>query len=192
MPGRFFPLVMLLGISTALFAQSERPARYQLYGGYSYLSNTFNGIPGSRQSLNGWDASIAFPSWHGLRFKIDSFAYRGTNIGAQQDAFFVLGGAQYSRRLGRETIFVEGLAGDGGLNRYWGPNQAPGETASFSSVLGGGIDTPIARHFAFRVDGGYQYSNFALINNVQLILPVRIPGLPNNFGRISSGLVWGF
>jgi hypothetical protein len=24
------------------------------------------------------------------------------------------------------------------------------------------------------------------------LVPYRIPGLPNNFGRISSGLVWQF
>jgi hypothetical protein len=101
-----------------------------------------------------------------------------------------MGGGQCNLRLHRETVFVEGLAGDGGLNRNWDEPKAPGETASFSAVLGGGLDTAISRRFAFRVDGGYQHANFALVGNNNV--PYRTPGLPNNFGRISSGLVWRF
>jgi hypothetical protein len=59
-------------------------------------------------------------------------------------------------------------------------------------VLGGGLDTPISRTLAFRVSGGYQWSNFKLINSIVQIEPVQTPGLPNNFWRISSGLVWSF
>jgi hypothetical protein len=55
-------LIALLCLSSALHAQSKAPASYQIYGGYTFLSNTFNGVPGSRQPLNGWDASMAFPS----------------------------------------------------------------------------------------------------------------------------------
>lgn len=178
--------------SEAAAVQTEAPPRYQIYGGYSYLSNTFNGVPGARQSLNGWEAALAFPPWHGLRFKIDTIQFRGTNSGAPQNAFFILGGEQWGKRLGRETLFVEGLAGDVGLNQNWGPNQHPGGTASFSTYVGGGMDFRIQRHFAFRAGGGYQYSNFALIQSVKYTQPYRIPGLPNNFGRITSGFVWMF
>jgi hypothetical protein len=147
-------------------------------------------VPGSHQPLNGWDASVAFPSWHDLRFKIDVYAYRGTNLGAPQQPFFIMGGGQYSRRFGRESVFVEGLMGDGGLNRNWGAGGTTGETASFAALVGGGLDTPLTRHIAFRVDGGFQYSYFALAG--QYSAPYRIPGLPTDFARISSGLVWQF
>jgi hypothetical protein len=166
--------------------------RFQHYGSYAFLSNSFNRLLGERQPLKGWDSSIAFPAWHNLRFKIDVSGYLGTNQGASQKSVFIMGGAQYFHRFGRESAFVEALAGDGGLPRYWGPNQAPGETASWVSVLGGGLDTPISQRFAFRVSGGYQWSNFKLINNVAQIEPIQTPGLPNNFWRISSGLVWSF
>jgi hypothetical protein len=192
MPSRFFSLVALLCFSSSLHAQQAARARYQLYGGYSLLSNSFNGVPGSRQPLNGWDASIAFPPWRSLRFKIDTSGYRGTNLGAQQSAFFIMGGGQYGWHFGKEAVFVEGLAGDGGLNRYWGANQTPGETASFSTLVGGGLDTPLTRHFAFRVEGDYFWTNFALVQSVSTLIPYRIPGLPNNFGRISTGCVWRF
>ena len=191
MPSRLFSLIALLCLSSALHAQKEAPARYQIYGGYSYLSNSLDGVTGSHQPLNGFDAGVAFPSWHNLRFKVDVSAYRGTNLGAPQHPYFIMGGGQYSWRIKRESVFVEGLAGNGGANKTWGADGATGQTASFSALVGGGLDTPITRHIAFRVEGGFQYSYFALEHSVTFG-PYRIPGLPTNFGRISSGLVWQF
>ncbi len=191
MPYSLLSLIALLSLSSALHAQSGPPAHYQIYGGYTFLSNSLNGVPGSRQPLSGFDASVAFPSWHNLCFKIDAASYRGTNLGAPQHPYFIMGGGQYDWRIGRESVFVEGLAGVGGANRSWAANGAIGQTASFSSLVGGGLDTVLTRHIAFRVEGGYQYSYFALEHSVTLV-PYRIPGLPSNFGRISSGLVWQF
>lgn len=191
MPSRFFSLIALLCLSASLRAQSEAPARYQIFGGYSFLSNSLNGVNGSHHPLNGLDASIAFPPWHSLRFKIDTAAYIGTNLGAPQHPYFIVGGGQYTWRIGRESVFVEGLAGTGAANKTWAANGAIGQTASFASFVGGGLDTPLRRRIAFRVEGGYQYSYFALVQAISLV-PYRIPGLPNNFGRISSGLVWQF
>jgi hypothetical protein len=191
MPFRLFLPIALLCLSSALQAQSEPRARYQIFGGYSFLSNSLDGVAGSHQPVNGWDAAVAFPSWHRLRFKIDVAAYRGTNLGAPQHPYFILGGAQYTWRFGRESVFVEGLGGTGGANKTWAANNAQGQTASFASLIGGGLDTPLTRRIAFRVEGGYQYSYFALERPMTLV-PYRIPGLPNNFGRISSGLVWQF
>jgi hypothetical protein len=191
---RLGSLLVLLSLSIALRAQSDPPGtRYQLFGGYSFLSNSFNGVLGSQQSLNGWDTSIAIPPWHHLSFKGDIYGYRGTNIGAKQNSYFILGGGQYGRRFGREFLYIEGLMGEGGITRYWGPNGLPGGTASFATLMGGGIDTPLAKHFSFRVDGDYQWSNFTLITNVsRSAMPYIYPGLPNNFARFSSGLVWKF
>ena len=189
---RIFSLIALLGLSPALFAQAESTEHYQVYGGYTFLSNSFNGVPGSRQPLNGWDASFAFQPWHSLRFKMETFGYRGTNLNAPQHAYFIMAGGQYGRRLGREFAFVEGLAGDGGINSNWGANATSGETASFAILLGGGLDTPITRRLAFRVDAGYQWSNFFLAPPTLPNIPYRIAGLPNNFARISTGCVWRF
>lgn len=193
MHSRLLLLIAILIFSPLAYAQSEQPARYQLYGGYTMLSNSFNGVPGNRQPLNGWDASMAFAPWHNLRFKIDTYRYSGTNIGAPQNALFIMGGGQYTWRVRRESIFIEGLAGDGGINRNWGPNATSGETASFATLIGGGLDTPLSRRFAFRVSGGFQYSYFALQGtNGQYPVPYLIPGLPTYFGRLSTGIVWGF
>jgi hypothetical protein len=193
MPIRLFSLIALLCLSTALRAQQEAPAHYQIYGGYSFLSNSMNGVPGSHQPLNGWDASLGFPSWHNLRFKIDVAGYRGTNQGAPQHPYTIAGGAQYEWRIKREAAYVEVLGGDMGINKYWGPGQIEGETASIVALFGGGLDTRLTRRIAWRVSGDYQYSNFGLAGPANLgSVPYKIPGLPINFARITSGLVWRF
>ncbi|MGB8029005.1 MAG: hypothetical protein WCF30_04995 [Terracidiphilus sp.] len=189
-------LIALLLTALAVRAQTEapaqKPARFQLYGGYAFVSNSPNGLPGERQPMNGWNATIGIRQWRFIRFKVDLSSYQGTNQGAQEDVYYILGGWQFTRRFGRESVYVEALAGDGGMNRYWGPQASPGETASFATVVGGGLDTPISRSVAFRISGGYQWSNFQLINNVSDIMPIQTPGLPNNFARVSTGLMWEF
>jgi len=191
MPFRLLSLALFC-LPALLHAQSETPARYEIYGGYTYLSNTFNAVQGGRQPLNGWDASVAFASWHNLRFKLDTSAYRGTNLGAPQDGIFILAGGEYSRRIRRESVFVEGLAGDLGLNKNWGPQGTLGQAAAFATLAGGGLDTPIARHFAYRVDGGFIYAYTALQGPPPLIAGFRVPGQPTYFGRLSTGVVWKF
>jgi len=189
-------LIAFVAMASAIHAQTDwaaqKPPRFQLYGGYAFVNNSPNGTPGARQPMNGWNATFSPPGWHFVRFVMDISSYRGTNQGATENVYYILGGAQFTRRAGRERVFVEALGGDGGIGRYWGPNANPGETASFTSVVGGGLDTPISRSLALRVSGGYQWSNFKLINNVTSIEPVQTPGIPNNFARISAGLVWSF
>lgn len=185
---RLLSLVFLLPLAAP--AQSPSSAPYELFGGFTYLSNSFNGTPGSRQPLIGWDTSVAFRPYHHLRFVIDLSDYSGNNLGAPQHAYFIMGGGQYERRFHREGLYVKALVGDGGINRNWGASAKPGGTASFSTFVGGGVDTPLARRFAFRVEGGFQHTNFALIQSTTDPIPYRIPGLPNYFGRISTGLVW--
>ncbi|HEY6851270.1 MAG TPA: hypothetical protein VI320_34300 [Terracidiphilus sp.] len=192
MPSRLLSLVAMLWLSCALHAETVAPARFQVFGGYTYQSNTFNGVPGSRQALNGWDAAVGFPAWHKLRFVIDIYGYRGTNLDAPQNSVFFTGGGQYGWKLGRETLFVEALVGDAGLSKNWGANQTTGGTASFATLVGGGVDTRITRRIAFRASAGYQYTYFNLVTPPPTNLPYRIPGLPTNFAHLSTGLVWGF
>jgi hypothetical protein len=165
-------------------------APYELSGQFTALSNSFNGLPGAHQPLLGWEASVGFPAWHDLRFKVDVSGFNGTNLSAQQHTFFILGGVSYEHAIRRERIFAQALFGDGGFNRYWGPAAHPGSTASFSEVLGGGLDTPITRHFAFRVEADMQHTNLVLIQQVSYAYPYHLAGLPNYFGRFSTGVVW--
>jgi hypothetical protein len=197
MLSRLAALAALLCLSAALHAQPEPPSRFQVYGGYSYLSNSLNGLPAAHHALNGYDAAFAFPNWHHVRFKLDVSGYRGTNLGASQGPYFILGGAQYSIPVKREAIFVEGLGGVGGANKDWAYGQADGqkpgtvgETASFAAMVGGGLDTRITRHAALRVEGDFQYSYFSFEG--LYLTPYRVSGLPTNFGRVTGGMVWNF
>jgi Lipid A 3-O-deacylase (PagL) len=188
-------LLCLLGflfVSIPASAQPDTVIPYEISASYSYLSNSFNGVPGSTQPLNGFDASAAFPDWHHLRLKLDYSMYRGTNLDAPQHSFFILGGGQYEVMLHRERLFAEALVGEGGLNRNWGANGSPGGTASFAEKLGGGADTPISRHFAIRVEGDVLHTNFnpVRVDKRRLGQPYHMDGLPNYFGSFSAGLVW--
>jgi len=187
-----FTLIALLCLTSAIRAQREDSVRHEIFGDYTFLSNSLNGLPGSRQPLNGWEVGVAFPSWNNLRFKFDISGYRGTNLGAAQQPLYLLAGAQYDFHLRKETLFAEGLAGEGGANKNWGPNNAAAELPSLAAIFGGGLDTPLTRRISFRVSGDYQYSNFALKGPGPNFFPYRPPGLPNNFARISTGLVWLF
>jgi opacity protein-like surface antigen len=179
---------ILFAISAS--AQSTVPAPYQIYGGYSWLSNSFNGIPGARQSMNGWNAGVGLPAWHGLRTRIEFDRFTSDNLGANEKVWALMGGGQYEHALGHEKLFAEALFGDLAMNRYWGPNGLPGETASFTEKFGGGVDTPIGRHLAIRVEGTFQNENLALIRAVTRQLPYRVPGLPQNFANLQTSLVW--
>ena len=63
-----FPLAVLycplaLAGQSVQSVQSAGSPPYEIYAGYSLLSNSFNGIPGSRQALNGEEASqVPFPN----------------------------------------------------------------------------------------------------------------------------------
>lgn len=143
-------------------------------------------------------AGVAFPEWHHLRIKLDYSLYRGNNLGDPQRAFFIMSGGQYGATFHRERFYAEALAGEGALNGTWYStansgykNGNTGTIASFAEFVGGGIDTPIGPHTAFRVEGGVQHSNFDPITPIsQGAEPYHLAGLPDYFGRFSAGVVW--
>ena len=192
-----FLLCLLFLAAASLHAQEATPSdHYQIYGGYSLLSNSIDGVPGARRPLNGWELSLSALNWHGLAFKADLNTYRGTNQGAPQRPSFILAGGQYDIHLRRETVFAEGLLGNVAMNRYWLPNHVAGQTASFAAQLGGGLDTPLSRRLAFRLQGDLDYANFnpalAPIPSPVVAYVEVVHGLPNFFGHFSTGLVWKF
>ena len=193
--------LLLLALACPLIHASDAgrlPPPFEIYAGYSRLSNSFNGVPGSHQPLNGMYAGIAFPEWRHLRIKLDYSLYRGSNLGDPQNAFFIMSGGQYGGTFHRERFYVEAMAGEGALNGTWFStdnagfkNGNTGTIASFTEFLGGGVDTPIGLHTALRVEGGMQHSNFDPITPLsEGVIPYHLAGIPDYFGRISAGVVW--
>lgn len=176
--------------------QQQWQSLYELYGGCGLLSNSPNGVKGARQPLNGFEAELAMLRWHGLRFKVATSDYRGTNLNAQEHLLFLTGGGEYDHRLGpREVGFLEGLMGNVAMNKNWMQNGAAGQTTSFLGIVGGGLDTPIGHHLAIRVKGDALYMNLhpALSTVVQYpAYPNTVHGLPNFYARVGAGLVWYF
>jgi hypothetical protein len=170
--------------------------RYDLFGGYSFLSNSFARPSGetSLVPLNGWDAGLAFRAWHQLDanrpwhrlgIKTDVSGYYGTSLNSPQRPIFLLVGPQYTWPLGKNSLFVEGQVGFGHMNNNWNPFNLAATDNSFAAFVGGGFDHPIASRLAFRVEGGMLYTNFSFSNDESL-------DFPNYFARISTGLVWHF
>jgi hypothetical protein len=196
-PVRYFFFAALLSGAVVATAQKEAPPPLQLYAGYSALSNCFNGLPPSQKALNGLSGGVVFQPWHHLHFKLDYSIFRGVNNGAPQHAMVFLAGGQYGTTFHRERIYTEALVGEAGLNGNWfladasGYSQGhTGMTASLAEFLGGGIDTPITRNTAIRVEGGVQHSGFVPIHPEPAPFPYRPVGIPNYFGRFSVGMVW--
>lgn len=195
----FFGIFAAGLIAPGLHAQENQQkwqSLYQVYGGYSLLSNSPNGVKGARQPLNGFDAELGMLRWHGLRFKVATADYRGTNLNANEDLLFITGGGEYDHRLGREVGFLEGLMGNVAINKNWMQNGEAGQTASFLGILGGGLDTPIGHNLAIRVKADFTYMNLhaAIVPEVQPfpIYDTTVHGLPNIYVRGGAGLVWYF
>lgn len=182
---------LLLCLPIVAKAQSQHDTSYQIYGGYTSLSNSFNGLPGKQHPLNAWEVTAGLPERHGIRFIVDYMSFYGKNQQAPQRGLMVQAGVQYERHIGREGIFVQGMVGEADLNHNWYNNGGNVTTASSTEFLGGGFDTPISRSFAFRIEGGVQHTNFALMINKIVPFPYYRPaGLPDNFARMTAGLVW--
>lgn len=174
--------------------QQKWQSLYELYGGYSMLSNSPNGVKGARQPLNGFEAELAMLRWHGLRFKVATTDYRGTNLNAKQDLLFLTAGGEYDHRMGREVGFLEALMGNVAINKNWMQNGVPGQTASFLGIIGGGLDTPIGHNLAIRAKGDFVYMDLhpALAPLTYVSYSNLVHGLPNFYARAGAGLVWRF
>ncbi len=156
----------------------------QIYAGYSYLTKDFRGGSG----LNGWEVAYTAPLTTHFGIKVESFGYHGSDNSATQNPIYFVTGAQYTHNIGKERIFVDGLIGMVHINSDWfyGNGYPSGASNnSYAAVLGGGLDTPISKHFAWRVEGSMVNTNIGVGDN-------QIHGLPNYFGRASTGVVFRF
>jgi hypothetical protein len=163
--------------------------RSSIYGGYSWLSNSFNNhsSASSANGMNGWTADVGVPLTRLVNLKVEGLGFYNTNYGDPERAHFFLAGPGLEHRFSGKVLFVQGLVGIGHLNSTAMAlgGEPAGKTNSFAADVDAGIDFPIVPTIAWRVEGGLVNSHFTATSN-------QIHGVPTWFGRVSTGIVFRF
>jgi hypothetical protein len=171
---RYLPLVIVLFASSLAHAQDF--PRVELYTGYSYLHAAFNGVPGKKSTLNGWDASLAInpKRWFGV--VVGYSQHYGSakvllplppgicppaclpDIPVSSTTREFLVGPQFSLRTSRVTPFVHFLLDFRSTDlKLKLPLPLPpqnlglhGTYTLLDSLVGGGVDIRLSRQLAWR------------------------------------------
>ncbi len=171
-----------------LCAQQPSAGRNEFYAGYGFLSSSFNAYANfSGTPMNGWDAALTMRGAGSLGLKISVLGIYGTNLGAMQIQHSVLVGPQWSRHVGKESLFVHGLVGMGFINSGAIPfdQSSPKSNVTFAALAGGGLDTALSHRIAWRLEGDYLRSQYESGSD-------QIHNLHGNFAHLSTGIVFRF
>jgi hypothetical protein len=184
-----------LAAPAAVSAQASPDTRHgfgptpnmELYGGYSYVFNTYNPstLHVSTSGMNGWDASFKVPvfgSFLGVKGDVSGF-YRNDQPNLSPRQYFFLLGPQVSIHLGRSTLFAHGMVGSAHLASDALPNLRSDN--SFAVAVGGGLDAGFSRWLAWRITGDYYNTHYHATNE-------NLSQIINSNGRISTGPVIRF
>jgi hypothetical protein len=155
-------------------------SRADLFGGYSYLNIDTNGLS-SRQSANGWEASISanFNRWFAAEADASgyykSYDILGVNV-AVRDYSYVAG-----PRFNFKPVFVHALIGGDHLSA-----GALGQSASqdgLAGAFGGGLQWRFSRRLSFRASADYVLSRHNIVGG---------SSVTQNNVRASVGVVYSF
>jgi len=150
---RKFALVVGAVLVLCGSAFGQEVPRAEVFGGYSYLNIDTNGLS-SRQSANGWEASISgnFNNWFGVEG--DVAGYYKTIAGGSVRDYSYAGGPRFNyRQLASVTIFGHALLGGDHLTGSFAGLSASQD--SFASAFGGGVQWKVAPQWAVRASGDY-------------------------------------
>ncbi len=188
-------LSIALALITLLFSvrhlssqETSHAGERAWYAGYGFLSNSFNAYAEfSGTPMNGWDAALTVHAAGALSLSFAALGFYGTNLDASQIEHSLLVGPHWSRRAGKESLFVHGLIGMGFINSGAIPydNSSPSSNVTFAVLAGGGLDTPVSPHLAWRVEGDYLRSRYGSKSN-------QIHNLRGNFAHFTTGIVFRF
>lgn len=185
-------LVVLVILSAGGFVLGQSSDRFEVFGGYSYLTHDY-GL-GSTNGVNGWSAAANFKArpWVGVVADFSSF-YPGSfnpcsTCSSSPKEYTFLFGPQLSLPQRRITPFAHFLVGFSHLSGdLTGANNTPLLTSNNSLSLagGGGVDISLTRRIAFRAGVDWLHNKFTAANS-QALTP------SSNVARISTGLVFRF
>jgi hypothetical protein len=182
-------LITLLFSLRPLCSQERSHAwEEEWYAGYGFLSGSFNDYAEfSGTPMNGWDAALTVHAKGRLSLSFAALGFYATNLDASQFEHSLLVGPHWSRHAGKESLFVHGLIGMGFINSGAIPydNSSPRSNVAFAVLAGGGLDTPISPHLAWRVEGDYLRSQYQSNSN-------QIHNLRGNFAHFTTGIVLRF
>jgi opacity protein-like surface antigen len=182
-------LMLAIGIVLCCCSSSHAQdvPRAEIFGGYSYLNIDTNGLS-SRQSANGWEASVAgnFNRWFALEGDVSGY-YKTYAVDLSDLDLGVIDvnvhdyGFVGGPRINFRPFFVHALVG---LDRLTG--SALGFSASqnsFAGAFGGGIQWPVAQHWAVRGSADYVLTQHNIFGG---------PSFTQNNFRASAGIVFTF
>ena len=196
--------------SLAVFAQEQQTSapRATIFGGYSYLRNSSNGLSGN--GFNGWDGQGTFNFTRYLGVTADFTGdYRtlastsllpGVSASANQHVYTYLFGPTVTGNFGRSAVFAHALFGQAhsglgagvSLPIIGGISTGVTSASAFAMEFGGGVDIGVTRHFAIRAaQVDYLRTNFTSTDALSTGLSSSLNNRQNSF-RYSGGIVFRF
>ena len=180
---RKFALTLVLleiGLCRPVLAQNLPSA--EVFGGYSYLNVDTNGLS-SRQSANGWEASVAgnVNRWFGVEG--DFAGYYKNILGVSVRDYSYTGGPRFNyRKMRSATIFAHALVGGDHLTGSFA-GASLGSQDGFAAAFGGGFEWKVAARWAVRGSSDYVLTRHNIFGGSSFT--------QNNF-RASVGIVYMF
>lgn len=187
--------LLALGLSASVVMAQNVP-KAEVFAGYSYLNVDTNDLS-SRQSANGWEASVS--GNFNRRFAVEfdgSGCYKSYSVDLTSYGLGLtnLKFTDYSYlagpRINFGPLFVHGLFGGDHLT---GTASVLGQSVtasqdSFAGAFGGGIQWKLVHNLYFRTSADYVLSRH---NLYRLFIPTAPSASQNNF-RVSAGIVFAF
>jgi opacity protein-like surface antigen len=193
----------LLILCTPWIASAQLLPKGELFGGYSYVRAGYLPIqPVGTESLNGWNASLAYKPirWVGLVADFGGTYGSARSLGnfvgcpallcngpanVSTSSYTFLFGPRLYVPIGRVTPFVHAMAGAvHSTNNFANSSSGPVTDTSFATALGGGLDYRLLPGLAIRV------AQLDYIRTGLFSIPL-LGNSQNNF-RFSTGLVLRF
>jgi hypothetical protein len=177
-----------VALGTLLFvciACGQKIRRFEVFGGYSYVSVNAVGILSNRQSANGWESSVSGNFNRHFAVEGDVSAYHQTylvtdfqlpsfpSLNVQFHDYSFMAGP----RINFRPIFVHALFGDDHLGGSFTGGSVSENT--FAAALGGGVRWPLSPYWAIRGSADYVLTRHSFFGE---------PSLQQNNFRAAGGL----
>jgi len=195
---RFYASVCCIVFSALVYAQDSRA---DLFGGYSYVNIDTNGLT-SRQSANGWEASISgnFNKWFAVEGSVSGY-YKNYSVSLSSTlpfcTFFACPATATIRvtdysyaggpRINFGPVFIHALFGGDHLT---GTATATGVSGSLSEsqdgaagAAGGGVQWRVSGPWSVRASVDYAFSRHNIFGG---------PSYTQNNYRAGAGIVYSF